>query len=219
MNKIEKLLVDLLVYVDEEFLKNKSFIFSSENIKDLIHIFQDYNLNIVGGNFYYKKDNILLNIDSLEGLFVYNWFADPGSNLLPFDILIQNEKKLKEMKISEQLYFEVFFDEIINLKELLETYSHLKSNQVIDLISKKYDIEKPKFILLNKGESYNFLLVGCKWNKEKVDTLSILINRNIQIDFHTYIEEGYLRKIEGYSFGEDWPEKIETIEFFEIDKI
>lgn len=57
-------------------------------------------------------------------------------------------------------------------------------------------------------------------NKTYIDkSIGAKLNGEIEVGFFIHVEEGYLRKIEGYTFGEDWPEEIESVEFFDIDKI
>ena len=57
-----------------------------------------------------------------------------------------------------------------------------------------------------------------KNNKTYIDkTLGAKLNGNIEVGFFIHVEDGYLRKVEGYTFYEDCPEKIESVEFFEIE--
>jgi hypothetical protein len=68
--------------------------------------------------------------------------------------------------------------------------------------------------IISKNE--DFFLVG----KSYIDkSIGAKLNGEIEVGFFIHFEDGYLRKIEGYTFYEDWPEKIDSVEFFDIDEL
>jgi hypothetical protein len=47
--------------------------------------------------------------------------------------------------------------------------------------------------------------VGARLNSSKIET-----------GYLVYVDNGYLTTLEGYTYGEDWPEQISSIELYEL---
>lgn len=68
------------------------------------------------------------------------------------------------------------------------------------------DFEKcPALKLFRDGTSLRWGNVGVRLNAEKLDT-----------GYVVYVDDGYLTAIEGYTYGEDWPETIDAMEVYEL---
>jgi len=55
------------------------------------------------------------------------------------------------------------------------------------------------------NRSFKWGKLGAKLNSEKIETGYLI-----------YIENGYIDAIEGYTYGEDWPEEIDEIEMYDL---
>lgn len=47
--------------------------------------------------------------------------------------------------------------------------------------------------------------VGARLNSPKIETAYVV-----------YVDNGYLKTIEGYTYGDDWPDPIDSIELYEL---
>ncbi len=59
-------------------------------------------------------------------------------------------------------------------------------------------------IVLNGPSSFTGGIVGAK------------VNGNIDIGFLFFIKDGYVDAIEGFTYGEEWPDEIKTVEVYLI---
>ena len=143
-----------------------------------------------------------------------------------------------------ECFYDNFFEKLINSnKEALTIfqsksddnklnssgYYNLKSNLFITYLY-KYNFDTSSNVISNiihkdlvndeknfsyKISNYHDFFINNK--KTYIDkSLGAKLNGNIEVGFFIHVEDGYLRKVEGYTFYEDWPENIESVEFFEI---
>lgn len=59
--------------------------------------------------------------------------------------------------------------------------------------------------LFDTGVSLRWGKVGARLNSSKVET-----------GYLVYVDDGYVTTIEGYTYGEEWPDKVEEIELYEL---
>lgn len=59
--------------------------------------------------------------------------------------------------------------------------------------------------LFDDDVSFRWGKVGARLNTSKVET-----------GYLVYVDDGYLTTIEGYTYGDEWPERIEQIEVYEL---
>lgn len=58
------------------------------------------------------------------------------------------------------------------------------------------------------------LKAGKETETYKFGDLGATINASIETGYLMYIENGFLDAIEGYTYSENWPEEVNTIEFY-----
>jgi hypothetical protein len=59
--------------------------------------------------------------------------------------------------------------------------------------------------LFEDGVTLRWGQVGARVNAPKVET-----------GYVVYVDDGYLRTIEGYTYGDDWPETVDSFELYEL---
>lgn len=55
--------------------------------------------------------------------------------------------------------------------------------------------------------------VSLRWGK----VVARLNESKLETGYLVYVDDGYLTTIEGYTYGEDWPEQVEKIEWYARD--
>ena len=65
--------------------------------------------------------------------------------------------------------------------------------------------QSPELKLFDDGVSMRWGKVGARLNAKKIET-----------GFLVYVDDGYLTTIEGYTYGEEWPAKVEEVEFYTL---
>lgn len=53
--------------------------------------------------------------------------------------------------------------------------------------------------------------VSLRWGK-----IGARLNARLETGYVLYVDNGYLTTIEGYTFGDDWPESITSFELYEL---
>lgn len=59
--------------------------------------------------------------------------------------------------------------------------------------------------LFEEGVALRWGQVGARLNTPKIET-----------GYVVYVDNGYLRTLEGYTYGDDWPESIDSFELYEL---
>jgi len=59
--------------------------------------------------------------------------------------------------------------------------------------------------LFDGGVSLRWGKVGARLNSSKVET-----------GYLVYVDDGYVTTVEGYTYGDEWPDKVEQIELYEL---
>ncbi|MDY7093938.1 MAG: hypothetical protein SX243_13280 [Acidobacteriota bacterium] len=63
----------------------------------------------------------------------------------------------------------------------------------------------PELKLFKDGVSMRWGEVGARLNATKIET-----------GYLVYVDNGYVTAIEGYTYGDEWPAKVEQIEFYKL---
>jgi len=62
--------------------------------------------------------------------------------------------------------------------------------------------------LFDEGVSLRWGKIGVRLNASRTDS-----------GYLVYVDEGYLKTIEGYTYGEDWPVEIEQMEVYDLKHV
>lgn len=157
-------------------------------------------------------------IENYNSMFKEMWSIPELSNRSFYDsLMIDRNAKLFYILESRQKDLIDAEKGIFNFKyKIINKFLDLNGQKVLakkNILFKENIFNRNIFILTladkilvsnNKSNSYIDKSIGAK------------INGNIEVGFFIHVEDGYLRKIEGYTFSEDWPEEIDSVEFFEI---
>ena len=59
--------------------------------------------------------------------------------------------------------------------------------------------------LFNDGVSLRWGKIGARLNVAKIET-----------GYLVYVDDGYLTAVEGYTYGDEWPNQIDRMELYEL---
>lgn len=69
---------------------------------------------------------------------------------------------------------------------------------------------------LTEFERFEQLKIGEEYETYKFGDLGARVNISVDTGYLIYVENGFVVAVEGYTYGDDWPDEISSIEVYSI---